>query len=30
MVDVMILAAITLLLFILWDLWGEEEHEEES
>jgi len=28
MVDVMVLAAITLLLFILWDLWGVEEDEE--
>jgi len=30
MVDLMILAAITLLLFVLWDLWGEGEYEEES
>jgi len=30
MVDVMILAIITLLLFVLWDLWGEQEYEEES
>ena len=28
MADVMVLAAITLLLFIFWDLWGEEEYEE--
>jgi len=26
----MVLAAITLLFFIFWDLWGEEEYEEES
>jgi len=30
MVNLMILAAITLLLFVLWDLWGEGEYEEES
>jgi len=30
MVDLMILAAITLLLFVLWDLWGEGEYEKES